>query len=186
MHLKSPTYNHLKKQKANTCSYFRHKCGIHSRKIEGRCWSEAIGSSTGPLPAVTLVLLSHTYRYTPYINLFLVAGTTTTKLIFTSTISSPPTPFHRCREGIFGFWLHLAQPCTVTSYFQCYQSQWETLFITCQCQLAGSTTLVTPGIVVILHQPVCISSGCSSRGRRAVLQPSSCKHMLAQVVHSHP
>lgn len=171
MHLKSPTHNHLKEKKP-THALTSNTSVAYSRKTEGRCWFEAIGSSTGPLPAVTLVFLSHTYHYTPYTNLFPVAGATTTKLIFMSTISSPPTPFHQCQRSIFGFWLHLAQVCTVTSFCQCYPSHWETLFITRQCQLAGSTTPVIPGIVVILHQPVCVSSGCSSRGGRAVLRPS--------------
>jgi len=66
-----------------------------AEKQEARCCSEAIGSSTGPLPAATLVFLSHTYCYAPYTNLFLVAAATTTKLIFTSTISSSPTSFHQ-------------------------------------------------------------------------------------------
>ena len=89
-------------------------------------------------------------------------------------------------RGIFGFWLQPAQLCTVTSFFQRYQSHWETLFIPRQCRLAGPVTAVIPGVAVILHQPVCGSSGCSSRGGRSVLQPSSCQHMLTQVVHSHP
>lgn len=110
---------------------------------------------------------------------------TTTKLIFKSTISSPPTPFHQCRRGIFGFWLHLAQLCRVTSFFQCYQSHWETL-ITGQCQLAGSATLTIPGMRN--HpSPACVSPCCSSRMESSpTLQPSPCKHALAQVTYSHP
>lgn len=126
------------------------------------------------------------YRYTLYTYPLPVAGATTTKLNLTSTISSPSTSFHRCKRGIFGFWLHLAQLWTVTSFFQCYQSPWETLFITHQCQLVRPTTPGIPGIIVILLQPVWVTAGCGSRGARAVLQPSSCKHVLAQVVHPHP
>lgn len=102
MHLKSPTHNHLTTKKKPTHALTSDTNVAYSRKTEGRCWSEAIGSSTGLLPAVTLVLRSHTYHCTPYTNLFLVAGATTTALTFMSTRSSPPTPFYHCRRY---FWI---------------------------------------------------------------------------------
>lgn len=81
----------------------------YSRSTEVLIWDQLI---SWPLTCSNPGYSLHTPLYSLY-QTVLATAATTTRLTLTSTTSSP-TPFHQCRRGIFGFWLHLAQlpPCS--------------------------------------------------------------------------
>lgn len=135
------------------------------------------------LAPLTLLLLSYAFCYSLYTNLFLVAGVPTTKWICTSTISSPPTPFHQCRRGIF--WTLTTPGTTLHDVF------FPTLSISLRGFIHYTSTSAARGhnsthCWCSSHpSPSWVSSDCSSSRGRTVPQPSSCKN-LAQVVRSRP